>query len=673
VASLLMSQRSTRALDRLSSWGLILLPGVLLIFLSFNAGGFFPGTPALVAVVLLLLLASRIILVPQPFAGFSPALAVAAGALSLYAVWALLSATWSDSTWRALIEFDRALLYLLALVLFGSRPRDSGQVRWMTRCLALAILVVCSIGLVTRLAPDLWPIAPNLGENRLSYPITYWNSLGLLASLGTILCLHFTSSRSEPRALRLAGAAAIPILVTTLFFTFSRGAIVAGAIGLVAYMVLGRPRALLSGLLATVPTAAIALTFSYQADKLAGLHPTSSAATSQGHDIGLILCICVAAALWLRWLLLALDRHIGKLRLPPRARLPVLGSLAAAVVVAGVVLFVALDGPSYVSDQYGRFLHGNNKIGNARDLRTRLSDPGNNGRIDQWRVAISDGFEPSKLDGQGAGTFELVWARNRPPKRAGLTVHDAHSLYIENLSDLGLVGLLLVLAFVLAILYGFAVRLGGPNRTLYAALFAAGLAWALRAGADWDWEMPAVTLWVFALGGAALAAPARAPRLKFSPSPALRAGIAMTLIVIGVVPAVVTISQGKLDHAVQTFLRRGDCSQVIDEARSASSVLPLRPEPYRLEGYCQARLGQTRRAVDSMQEAVDRDPGNWQYRYSLAVAQAAAGVDPRPAAREALRLNPLEPATRDLVKRFPSANPRLLRDEAAALLRAPVF
>src|ERR1700675_392738 len=99
-----MSQRSTRALDRLSSWGLILLPGVLLIFLSFNAGGFFPGTPALVAVVLLLLLASRIILVPQPFAGFSPALAVAAGALSLYAVWTLLSASWSDSTWRALVD-----------------------------------------------------------------------------------------------------------------------------------------------------------------------------------------------------------------------------------------------------------------------------------------------------------------------------------------------------------------------------------------------------------------------------------------------------------------------------------------------------------------------------------------------------------------------------------------
>ncbi len=138
-------------------------------------------------------------------------------------------------------------------------------------------------------------------------------------------------------------------------------------------------------------------------------------------------------------------------------------------------------------------------------------------------------------------------------------------------------------------------------------------------------------------------------------------------------PALVTISQGRLDDAVQTFLRSGDCPQVIEEARSASSVLSLRPEPYRLEGYCQARLGQTRQAVHSMQEAVDRDPDNWEYHYSLAVAQAAAGVDPRPAAREALRLNPLGAATLDLVKRFPSANPRVLRDQAAALLEEPVF
>jgi O-antigen ligase len=659
-------------LGRLAGWGLLLLSGGVVIFLSFNGGGFFPGAPGLVAVVLLLALAIRIAFAPHPFAGFSPALAIAGGALGLYTLWAGLSALWSDSDWRAMIEFDRALLYLVALVLFGSIPRDSQRMRWMTRILAVAILEVCAVGLISRLFPDAWPIAPNLDPSRLSYPLTYWNTLGLMAAIGTILCFHFASSRSEPPALRVAGAGAIPILVTTLFFTFSRGAILALGIGLMAYIVLGRPRALFSALLATVPASAVAVAFSYQADKLASRNPVSPAAISQGHELALWVGVCVACAIGLRVLLLALDARMDRLRLPEHARRPVLVSLAVGVTLTLVVLAVALDGPGYVSDQYDRFVHGSG-AGNSSDARTRLIDPSNSGRLEYWRVAIDDGFDPSSLHGQGAGTFELIWTEHRPEELTGMTVRDAHSIYVETLSDLGLIGLIPVLIFVVTILYGFAARLGGRSRTLYAALFAAGLAWALHAGLDWDWEMPAVTLWVFALGGAALAAPAGYPRVEASPPLALRAAMGAALILLAVVPALATLSQEKLDDAEHTFLRSGDCQQVIEDAGSASSVLSLRPEPYRLEGYCQARLGQVGQAVHSMQKAVERDPNNWEYHYSLAVAQAAAGMNPRPAAKEALRLDPLGAAPRDLVKRFRTGNPKQLRDQAAILLQTPVF
>ena len=268
------------------------------------------------AVVLLLLLASRIILAPQPFAGFSPR---------------PRRCGWCP---EPLCGVDPSLGDLVGLHLASAgRVRSGSPLSARPRSLRLRqetpggcagwrggwpwpILVVCSIGLITRLAPDLWPIAPNLAENRLSYPITYWNALGLLASMGTILCLHFTSSRSEPRALRLAGAGAIPILVTTLYFTFSRGAILAGAIGLVD---LHRPRPApgtpqrpagdgadgrgRSGLL--LP--------GRQARRSP---PTSSAATSQGHHLALVIGLCVAGALLLRWLLLALDVRMDRLRLP---------------------------------------------------------------------------------------------------------------------------------------------------------------------------------------------------------------------------------------------------------------------------------------------------------------------------------------------------------------------
>jgi hypothetical protein len=657
-------------IERLAGWGVLFLPGALVVFLSFNAGGYFPGTPALVAVFLLLCLAARMLAAERPFEGFTPALGICAAALCLYALWTLISGSWSDSTWRALVEFDRALLYLAVLVFFGSFRRTGSRVRWMTRGIALGILLVCTVALISRVLPEVWPTTPNLGANRLSYPLTYWNGLGLLGSIGTILGIHFASSRSEPPAVRVAAAAAMPILVTTVFFTLSRGSILAGAIGLVVYLPLARPRALVGGLLATVPPSVVALVVSYNADHLTGQNPTSSAAVSEGHDVATVLVACVVVAAVLRLVLLALDAQMDRLRPPPEIRRPLLASIATAAVIVAVGLVAALHVPSYVSDQYDGFVNGTTVSSSSK---SRLSDPGNNGRVDQWKVAVNHGFDPSKLDGQGGGTFELVWDRDRPTKLANLTVHDGHSLYVETLSDLGAVGFVLVLAFVLTILYGFAARLGGPNRTLYAALFAAGVAWALHAGVDWDWEMPAVTLWFFAMGGAALGAPTRRLHITSSPPLLARAGICVAVLLLAVVPARVAISQGKMNQAVQTFLRDGDCPRVIQQADDATSVVGSRPDAYRLKGYCQARLGRTSEAVSSMQKAVDRDPDNWEYRYSLSVAQAAAGMDPRPAAGEALRLDPLESATNDLARRFAGTDRGAWRSQAGLLLQAPLF
>src|SRR6266511_3643879 len=211
--------------SRLANGALVLLPGALTVYLSFNAGGFFPNTDAFVAILLAGVLIARISLAAEPFAGFSRPVAVAAGALALYAGWTLLSAAWSDAPGRALVEFDRALLYLLALVLFGSLPRTDARVRSMVWGLALGIVVVGVAGLTSRVHPDVWPTSETIADNRLSFPLTYWNSLGLLCAMGVILCFHLTSSRSEPRAARVLGAAAIPLLAATVLFTFSRGAI----------------------------------------------------------------------------------------------------------------------------------------------------------------------------------------------------------------------------------------------------------------------------------------------------------------------------------------------------------------------------------------------------------------------------------------------------------------
>jgi O-antigen ligase len=551
---------------RLARWALLLLPGGLTIYLSFNGGGFFPNTVALAALLLAGALALRIAFAEEPFAGFSTPLAVAAGGLALYAIWALLSALWSDATARALLEFDRALLYLLALVLFGSLPRTAGSFRAMVHGLALGIVVVCVCGLVTRVLPEVWTISPGLSDSRLSYPLTYWNAMGLLAAVGTILSFHLACSRSEPPAVRVLGAAAVPLLVTTLYFTFSRGAIAAGVAGLVAYVVIARPRALVSGLIATGPASVIAVVVAYDADLLASANPTRPAAVDQGQDVALVVALCVLGAAAVRGLLLRLDPHV-RLRLnPSRARYLLAG---AAVVAVGALLVV--DAPGYVGDQYDRFVEGGG-AGKPGDLRTRLTDPANSGRLEHWEVAL-DSFADAPLAGEGGGTYENLWARDRP---LAFSVRDAHSLYLEALGELGVVGTALLLIALGMIVAGLVRRVRSPDRTLYGAVLAALIVWLLHAGLDWDWEMPAITLWLFALGGAALAAPSHRPFDLGKPGAIARPIAILGCFAVAVVPGLVLISDDRLQESAHAY-ERGDCAAAIDAADSTITALTALP------------------------------------------------------------------------------------------------
>src|SRR4051794_40125498 len=148
------------------------VPALLVVYCAFNAGGYFPDTPGIVAAALLVVLALRTALAPAPFAGFGRGAALAAGALAALAAWALVSMAWSHSPARAVLEAGRVLAYLLALVLAASLPRRPGRLAALARGLALAFVAVCVVALLSRLAPSLWPTAPNILEERLSYPLT---------------------------------------------------------------------------------------------------------------------------------------------------------------------------------------------------------------------------------------------------------------------------------------------------------------------------------------------------------------------------------------------------------------------------------------------------------------------------------------------------------------------
>jgi hypothetical protein len=644
---------------------LMLLPGALIVYTGFSAGGYFPSMPAIAALVLTQVLIVRLLQARHPAEGFGASTLVAIGALGLYGALTLASALWSHSTSRALIAFDRVWLYLLVLALFGTVRASMQDLRWLVRGLVIGASIVCLAGLISRVLPDVWHTAPNVANERLSYPVTYWNALGVLAAFAIVLAFHLTCTLAERRFVRILAAAMLPLLAGTLFFTFSRGAIAAGAIGLAVYALVARPRGLLSGALATAPASAALVVVAYRANLLDTVDPTTPAAVSQGHRVALAAVICSVVAAGLRLLFAVrldprLRRSAGTPWISPRVRTAAIaGGLAAA---AAVIL--ALGVPQGLAHDWDRFLSGALPRGSHGDLRQRLVDPSNNGRGDLWRVALDD-FSAAPLHGRGAGMFQVTWDQRRP--HFAYTVN-AHSLYLQTMAELGIPGLLLLSIVVGVVLGALAARARGSRRSLFGALLAAGVVWALHAGVDWDWEMPVTTLGFFAAAGLALS-PREGSGTGWTPGHGSRLFLGLLLLATLALPVLVLGSQRRLGDA-ERALYASNCPKASSAALSSIGWLDLRPEPYEIVGFCDLRRGLPRLGVSAMRQAVHFDPSSWEAYYALAIAQASAGIDPRGSAERALRMDPFEPLTVQAAKALRTSSPSEWVSRAATLRAA---
>jgi hypothetical protein len=644
-----------------------LIPGALIVFFAFHDGGYFAGAIGIVIVELALLILLRVVLARVPWEGFGVALIVATVALGFLAAWTLASQGWSHAPIRAITEYDRVLLYLLTLIFFGSFGFSAQRIRWMVYGVAGAIVVVCVAAFLARTLPSLIGYDEGLSPERLRYPLSYWNALGFLAATGTIFCIHFACNTREPWFVRVAGSAAVPLLATVLFYTFSRGAVWVLPVALVAYVVIGRPRGLLSGVVSVVPPTALALRAADPVEQLTR-SPSSHSAISAGHRIALTVGLCVLGAAVLRAALLALDKQVDRIEIPVhRRRLLLVGGTAVAVVLAGV-LCVALDVPSTVHDKYRQFSNADDVRGTGthNDTAGRLGNLSGNGRQEHWEVARR-AFRAHPLRGTGAATWEIEWTRER---RVAAPSQNALSLYFEELSDLGLPGLVAVAAVLLLLLGAFLVRARGPDRALFAALFGAGLAWMIHAGVDMDWEMPVVSIWLFALGGCALARSPGETRTLPRWTIALRVLAAVACVGVAVLPLRVAQSQKHIDASL-TALHDGDCATARGEARQALDVMSVRPTPYHVVAFCDLEQGRPTAAIAPLRQAVEQDPNNWEFHHALAVALGRAGLDPRAETSKALEMNPAADLTIDASKALGGSRPASWRRAARGLQLTP--
>lgn len=544
------------------------------------------------------------------------------GSVSALAMLTLVSVVWSSSPSQTPLEAQRALLYVAAIggVLLLTRP---SSVCTLLGGLTAGITIVCAWGLVDRLFPDGTPVSDAVGATRLAEPLGYWNALGLFSAMGSLLA-YGVALQARTAFGRGAAAAAMVVLLPTLYFTFGRAAWLAlllGAGG--ALLLVSARRRLVTALvvLGSPPVAAVLL--SSRLDALSASSPSADAAAEQGRFLAAaLLGLALIAALAAAVILPRAHVKAASVRLPHTRLAAVLG--VVGVVVAGAVV---LGNPVRVVDRgYESFDKRPSPV--RGDLRARLLTLSGSGRVDAWRVAWND-YRENPLLGSGAGSFEQYWLEHRP---TSVNFRDAHSLYLETLAELGPLGLAFLGGAVAAVVVA-ALRV--RRNPLAACGFGAVVCYLAHAGVDWDWEMPAVTIAAL-ICGASLVVLSRGEEGSEA-GWRLRAGGVGLTVALGAAAVVGLVGNGALATSI-TDLGAGDYRSAEREALRASRWAPWSAEPWYMLGEARLAMGEPLRARRAFRMATERDPRNWVVWAEL--ARVSEGRDQRQALARAFVLNP---------------------------------
>ncbi len=635
---------------RLEESAALLAPVALIAGLALAGGGFevtprqVAGLAAWLVVVALILLgtASRATLARPVY--------WAVGLIGGLSLLSAMSSLWSGSVELSVVEADRVLVYLgFFLAAFLIAQTEKRRQRF-AEGLAISLALVALLGLASRLLPDLIEVGDSfLTTPRLAYPLGYWNANGAAFGIAVALLL-WTSRRAAWEGLRWLSVAALPAVLLALYFTYSRGGLLALLIAAACTIALSRDRLWLLATLAIGAIGALAPVLAVQARRSLADNVANQAAVDQGVTVLLILAAGIALALalfvGLRWVERREGRLTGRaLELSRNPRL--LSGVAAAAAVVAIGVVIAVGGRAW--DQFS-----SSDVQFPDQPEQHFSDFSGAGRYDFFRVAI-DGFEEKPLLGAGAGSYEFAWERHR---EIPLPVHDAHSLYFEAFAELGAIGGVLVLALIGTLLWtGFAAWRAAPHpqRERYAALLAACLAFAVVAGFDWFWEVAGLGAIFFLAAGVLVAA--RCAQLS-PPRPNLSAdgeggrfGLAVAGLAVAWVAVIALVGPLLVDREIdasRNAAAAGEIDSAVNHAETARSIEPFAATPYVQLGLLAESQGDYATATERLTQAIDREDRNWQLYYLRSRVEEAAGDLAAAEAdlNHARELNPLEQCLR---------------------------
>jgi UDP-GlcNAc:undecaprenyl-phosphate GlcNAc-1-phosphate transferase len=598
--------------------------------------------------------------------------AIALTGVSGLGLWSLISTSWSPAVEQGTLDANRWLVYaamlLLALVLV--RSRRHGEV-----LLAAAAVGIGCVGVYVIIHMFGSGGAVGLFVNgRINSPLGYINGQGCIFAMGCWPALALAERRNPLQA--GTGAALAVLMACLALLSESRGAAIASlaAVLLALVAIPGRRRRTfaLAFVAAGVAAAAGSVVHIYSV----GVNGTLAPSVVHAAAAAMVEAALLAGLAW--GLVNAAAAYATARAGTERRRTLERAATAAAIALIAIPLLAGAVKSSSIehriSSQWHQFVNLSDASASASNATQSRLFSGSGNRYDYWRVAYHV-FEANPLAGAGAGGYTNSYFKQRRTVEA---IQNPHSIELEVLSELGLVGFALLLALVGGVASGArwlrrAARTSPQARTLMVAATGTAAVWFVDTSGDWMHLLPGVT--AVAISAAAVLLRAEQAPVDERPAPvaAHRSGLkTLTTSPRARIAAAAGVAF-VLALAGASLMRTGLANMYLSMARSDLKAHPadafteaqrsLRLDSANLDAYyvkaaAQARFDQAGAATTTLMQAVRQDPGNfvtWILLGDLHVRAGDLSAAKRYYAR-AHQLDPNDPSVADLAANPAGAN-----------------
>ena len=323
--------------------------------------------------------------------------------------------------------------------------------------------------------------------------------------------------------------------------------------------------------------------------------------------------------------------------------------LASGVLVAlglAVAIAIGLNAGAIghrIHNQYDAFVHLSTGAGGTR----LFSGAGN--RYDYWRVAVLE-FRSAPVGGVGAGNYDPGYYLHRRTTEA---ITQPHSLELQTLAELGIVGGLFLAAFLGAVALGLrrtarAARHDLLGRRIAVAAGGTFTVWLVQTSVDWMFLIPGLTAIALASAVALVSGPESRREALVGRARTAAILVAAVVAVAGTVTIAPRILSLHAQASAQRALDRGAPRAAILDATTALEYDPSSVPSLVLRAAGFARLHAFAASLADLRRAVAAEPRNW-VPWALVgdlLTRRGDRRGARSAYAHALALDPLEPDLR---------------------------